>query len=195
MSFAPMRRVLAIALALLLAGLAAATLVAWPRAQMVPSNSPADWAATPANLARGAYLARAGDCMACHTARGGEAYAGGRTLDTPFGRLVSPNITPDRETGIGAWSADDFWNALHNGIAPGGRLLYPAFPYPNYTRVTRADADALFAWLRSLPPRHQPTTPHALDCPSKLQPALAVWRLLYFRPGVYAPAPALGDAW
>jgi mono/diheme cytochrome c family protein len=169
--------------------------LAWPRAQMVPSNSPAAWAATPANLARGAYLARAGDCMACHTARGGQAYAGGRTLDTPFGRLVSPNITPDRATGIGAWSADDFWNALHNGIAPGGRLLYPAFPYPNTTRVTRPDADALFAYLRSLPSIRRANTPHALDFPYKLQPALAAWRLFYFRPGVVAPTPARGEAW
>jgi mono/diheme cytochrome c family protein len=81
------------------------------------------------------------------------AYAGGRAVDTPFGRVMAPNITPDRDTGIGAWSADDFWNALHNGIGRGGRLLYPAFPYPNYTKVTRDDADALFAYLRSLPPR------------------------------------------
>jgi mono/diheme cytochrome c family protein len=116
-------------------------------------------------------------------------------LDTPFGRLVSPNITPDRATGIGAWSADDFWNALHNGIAPGGRLLYPAFPYPNYTKVTRADSDALFAWLRSLPAQRQARQAHALDFPYNMQPALAAWRLLYFHPGAYAPTPARGVAW
>jgi hypothetical protein len=89
---------------------------------------------------------RAGDCAACHTARGGAAYAGGRAVDTPFGRVMAPNITPDRDTGIGAWTADDFWNALHNGKSRDGRLLYPAFPYPNYTKVTRDDADALFAF-------------------------------------------------
>jgi mono/diheme cytochrome c family protein len=190
-----MKRIVAAALALLAAACAILVALAWPRAQMVASRSPADWAATPANIARGAYLAQAGDCMACHTARGGEAYAGGRTLDTPFGRLVAPNITPDRATGIGAWSADDFWNALHNGIAPDGRLLYPAFPYPNYTRVTRADADALFAYLRSLAPRRQPRQAHALDFPYDMQAALAAWRLLYFRPGVYAPVPARAAAW
>lgn len=187
--------------AMLPAGAAAATAaaialaMAWPRAEMIASRSPADWAATPANLARGAYLARAGDCMACHTARGGAPYAGGHALDTPFGRFVTPNITPDRATGIGAWSADDFWNALHNGVAPHGRLLYPAFPYPSYTKVTRPDADALFAYLRSLAPRARANEAHALDFPYGLQPALAAWRLLYFRPGAYVPAPARGVAW
>jgi mono/diheme cytochrome c family protein len=183
------------ALAVLLAAAVVVAALAWPRAQLIPSHSPADWAATPANIARGAYLAQAGDCMACHTARGGQAWAGGRVLDTPFGRLVSPNITPDRDTGIGAWSADDFWNALHNGIKPDGRLLYPAFPYPNYTKVTRADSDALYAYLRSLPAQRQPRQPHALDFPYNMQPALAAWRLLYFKPGTYAPTPARGDAW
>lgn len=168
---------------------------AWPRAQFVPAASPEAWAATPANIARGAYLARAGDCMACHTARGGAAYAGGRALDTPFGRVLSPNITPDTATGIGAWSADDFWQALHNGIGRGGRLLYPAFPYPNYTRVTRADADALFAYLRSLAPVRQANRPHALRFPYDSQLALAGWRLLYFRPAVYQPDGKRTPAW
>jgi mono/diheme cytochrome c family protein len=143
-----MKRVRPIALAALVLAavlLAAAVLAAWPRAEHIPSRSPQAWAATPANIARGAYLARAGDCAACHTARGGAAYAGGRALETPFGKVFAPNITPDAETGIGNWSADDFWNALHNGIGRGGRLLYPAFPYPNYSKVTRDDADALFA--------------------------------------------------
>jgi mono/diheme cytochrome c family protein len=188
-------RLAALALLMLLAAAIAAIALAWPRAQMIPAASPAAWASTLENVARGAYLARAGDCMACHTARGGAAYAGGRVLDTPFGRLVSPNITPDRATGIGAWSADDFWNALHNGIAPGGRLLYPAFPYPNTTKVRRADSDALFAYLRSLAPQGRANDAHALAFPYNLQPALAAWRLLYFKPGVYVPAPARGAAW
>ncbi|WP_081933600.1 cytochrome c [Massilia sp. 9096] len=200
MSMARMARLALLAATACAAG---AIALAWPRMQMIPSSSRADWAATPDNIARGAYLARAGGCVGCHTARGGAAYAGGRALDTPFGRLVAPNITPDRATGIGAWSADDFWNALHNGIAPGGRLLYPAFPYPNYTRVTRADSDALFAYLRSLKSVRRPNAPHALGFPYKLQAALAAWRLLYFTPGVYAPAlsptsapaPARADVW
>jgi mono/diheme cytochrome c family protein len=190
-----MKRRLLIALGAILVLALGAVLAAWPRAEHIPSSSPQAWAPTPANIARGAYLARAGDCAACHTARGGPAYAGGRAVDTPFGRVMAPNITPDRETGIGAWTADDFWNALHNGVSRGGRLLYPAFPYPNYTKVARDDADALFAYLRSLPPQRQPNQPHALRFPYDSQAALATWRLLYFKPGVYRAEPARGPDW
>ncbi|MCG7755801.1 MAG: cytochrome c, partial [Nitrosomonas sp.] len=115
------------------------------------------WAQTPTDsdteqIRRGEYLARAGNCMGCHTTRGGEPYAGGRKLNTPFGQFVTPNITPDKETGIGSWSGEDFWQALHYGKSKDGRNLYPAFPYTEYTKVTRPDADAIFAYLRSLPP-------------------------------------------
>jgi mono/diheme cytochrome c family protein len=189
-----MRRVL-IVFGMLALVLAAVVLAAWPRAEHIPSRSPQAWAPTPQNIARGAYLAKAGDCAACHTARGGPAYAGGRALDTPFGRVTAPNITPDLETGIGAWSADEFWNALHNGIGRGGRLLYPAFPYPNYTKITREDSDALFAWLRSLPPARAARQPHLLRFPYDSQAALAAWRLLYFKPGVYSPSPAQSADW
>jgi len=127
--------------------------------------SAADVAAHKARIARGAYLARAGNCMGCHTATGGAPYAGGRGVPTPFGTVYSPNLTPDMATGIGAWSSADFWRALHNGRSRDGRLLYPAFPYPNYTRVTRADADALHAYLRSLPAVARPNTQHALRFP------------------------------
>jgi mono/diheme cytochrome c family protein len=187
------RRALAIP-ALLLAAIAWAV-AAWPRAEFIPARSPQAWAPTPQNIARGAYLARAGDCIGCHTARGGAPYAGGRALDTPFGRLYGPNLTPDPATGIGAWNADDFWNALHNGIGRDGRLLYPAFPYPHTTKVTRDDADALYAWLRTLAPVRQPNRPHALRFPYDSQLALAGWRLLYFRPGVHADDPARPPAW
>jgi mono/diheme cytochrome c family protein len=183
-------------IALLVAVLAvAAVAIAWPREEFIPASSPAAWAATPENIARGAYLARAGDCVACHTARGGVEYAGGRALDTPFGRLYGPNLTPDMETGIGRWSADDFWNALHNGKSRDGRLLYPAFPYTNYTKVSRTDSDALFAYFRSLAPQRQPNTPHALDFPYNQQALLAGWRLLYFKPASFTPQPARGLEW
>jgi mono/diheme cytochrome c family protein len=133
--------------------------------------------------------------MACHTARGGVPWAGGRVLDTPFGRLVAPNITPEPATGIGTWSADDFWRALHNGKSKDGRLLYPAFPYTAYTKVTRPDSDALFAYLRSLPPVRQQNTPHALRFPYNQQLTLAGWRLLYFKPGVQQPDGAKDARW
>jgi mono/diheme cytochrome c family protein len=191
------RRVLTaiIALLVLLVLLAGAVLLAWPRAEFIPARSPQAWAATPTNIARGAYLARAGDCAACHTARGGLQYAGGRAVDTPFGQVMAPNITPDLATGIGAWTADDFWNALHNGIGSKGRLLYPAFPYPSYTKVTREDADALFAYLRSLPPTRQANRPHLLRFPYDSQAALAAWRLLYFKPGVFEAEARRGPEW
>ena len=172
-----------------------AVVIAWPRAQMIASASPADHAATPANITRGAYLARAGDCMACHTERGGAPFAGGRALATPFGRLVAPNITPDRDTGIGAWSADDFWNALHNGKSRDGRLLYPAFPYTSYTKVTRADSDALFAFMQSIAPHKAANRPHELRFPYNQQVMLTAWRLLYFKPAVFAEDKTQDAQW
>ena len=138
-----------------------------------------------AQLERGAYLARVGDCMACHTARGGQPYAGGRSLSTPFGALHAPNITPDAVTGIGDWSADDFWRAMHNGRGRDGRFLYPAFPYTSYTRVSREDSDAIYAWMRTIPPVRQENRDHELRFPYNQRWLLAGWRALYFRPGVF----------
>ena len=190
-----MKRALLTSLGVLLVAAAGAIAIAWPRAEMIPSASPDNWAATPANLARGAYLAKAGDCLACHTTRGGADYAGGRAIPTPFGTLNAPNITPDRQHGIGTWSADDFWNAMHNGISKDGRLLYPAFPYTNYTRVTRADSDALYAFLRSVPSAATPRQAHALRFPYNQQVMLAGWRLLYFKPATFEPLPNQSSQW
>lgn len=136
---------------------------------------------------RGNYLARAGNCIACHTVRGGSPNAGGRAIATPFGDIFSPNITPDTQTGIGSWSADDFWRAMHNGKSRDGSFLYPAFPYPNYTKVTRPDSDAIFAYFNTLPPVYRPNLEHQLRFPYNQRMLLAGWRALYFRPGVYEP--------
>lgn len=136
---------------------------------------------------RGRNLVLIGDCEACHTMRGGAPFAGGRAIPTPFGTFYSPNITPDADTGIGRWSAQDFWRALHEGISRDGRLLYPAFPYTNYTRITRSDADAMYAYLRTLTPVHRTNTPHALRFPYDHRALLVAWRLLFFRSGVYQP--------
>jgi mono/diheme cytochrome c family protein len=146
-------------------------------------------------VVRGAYLARAGDCMACHTARGGANYAGGRAIPTPFGDMVSPNITPDRKTGIGEWTADDFWRALHNGRGRDGRFLYPVFPYPNYTRISRADSDAMYAWFQTVPPVVQPNASHNLRFPYNQRLLLAGWRALFFRPGVFKPVAGQSAEW
>lgn len=148
-----------------------------------------------AMVARGAYLARAGNCMACHTARGGEPWAGGLGIATPFGTVFTSNLTPDEGTGIGSWSPAHFWRALHNGRSKSGRLLYPAFPYTSYTQVTRADSDAIFAYLRSLPAVSRPGRPNELRFPFQSQAALAVWRALYFRPGVYQADASRGAEW
>lgn len=135
------------------------------------------------DVAQGAYLAVLGNCAGCHTAPGGAAYAGGRAIDTPFGAVYAGNLTPDAETGLGRWTADSFWRALHQGRSHDGRRLIPAFPYTSYTHITRQDSDRLFAYLRSLPPVRQAQRPHELRWPLGTQPALAVWQWLYFRPG------------
>ncbi|HEY8605844.1 MAG TPA: cytochrome c [Noviherbaspirillum sp.] len=188
-----MKRIL---LPLLLLVVATAGLVAWLGLREDPGPPSRMASQPPTALAmRGAYLARAGNCMGCHTVRGGEPYAGGRAIRTPFGTIPAPNITPDRETGIGTWSADDFWRALHNGKGKDGRLLYPAFPYPNYTRVTRDDSDAMYAYLRTVTPVRQEDAAPALRFPFNLRPLLVGWRALYFRPGEYQPEPARNAEW
>lgn len=146
-------------------------------------------------IARGAYLARTGNCLACHTARGGDAGGGGLPIATSFGTLYSSNLTPDPEHGIGHWSATAFWRALHHGRSADGRLLYPAFPYTHTTLLTREDSDALFSYLHSLPPSRQEVPAHQLRWPYSMQLSLAGWRALYFRPGGFEPEPARGADW
>ena len=144
---------------------------------------------------QGRYLARLGNCMGCHTVPGGQAYAGGTPIPTPFGTLYGPNITPDPQAGIGGWNADDFWQALHNGKSKDGSLLYPAFPYTEYTRVSRADSDALFAFLRTVTPSSQPSRAHELKFPYDQRGLLAFWRALYFEPGVLPTDESQSAQW
>jgi mono/diheme cytochrome c family protein len=134
---------------------------------------------------RGAYLAKVGNCAACHTARGGAAFAGGKAISTPFGTVYTSNITPDAATGIGKWSADAFYRAMNEGRSADGRLLTPAFPYPNYTHVTRADADDLYSYfMRGVAPVAQANKSHDLPFPFNTQLALAFWRSLFFEKAV-----------
>ena len=149
----------------------------------------------PAMLTQGAYLVRAGNCMGCHTQRGGAAYAGGRVIRSEFGDFVSPNITPDINTGIGRWTSDNFWQALHNGKSPDGRMLYPAFPYPNYTQITRQDSDQMFAYLKTLTPVSQKNQAHQLRFPYDQRILLSFWRAAYFRPGVFQQKPEQQAMW
>jgi mono/diheme cytochrome c family protein len=193
------RRLLWVALGLSVLLMLGFLLPVWQGLQRQPLPAligPAALAAPdPQLVERGAYLARAGNCAACHTARGGPAYAGGEAIATPFGRAFGGNLTPDPQHGIGLWSADAFWRALHEGRSRDGRLLNPAFPYDSFTHLTREDSDALYAFLRSLPPVAQPSTPQGLRFPFNQQAALAVWQALYFEPGGLAPEPARGAEW
>jgi mono/diheme cytochrome c family protein len=167
----------------LLLGTAAAGIVALNLRGEDPLPEQAEaFNATPQQVERGRYLALAGNCAGCHTTRGGQPYAGGLPIETPFGTVYSSNLTPDAKTGIGSWSSAHFWRAMHNGRSKDGRLLYPAFPYPNFTQVTREDSDAIYAYLRSVPPALAPNLAHRLRFPYDSQAALAVWRALSFKP-------------
>lgn len=168
-------------------GIGAAAIAALNLRGEEPLPSAETLQSTPEMVARGEYLARAGNCMACHTVAGGAPFAGGLGIETPFGVVHSSNLTPDKDHGIGTWTSAEFWRAMHNGRSKDGRLLYPAFPYTNYTQVTREDSEAIFAYLQSLPPAPVPNRAHALRFPYDTQVALAVWRALFFSPG--APAP------
>ena len=130
-------------------------------------------------IARGKYLTQAADCEVCHTREGGQPFAGGRAFASPFGVLYSPNITADRETGIGAWSDADFLRAVHKGIAKDGERLYPAFPYESYTLITDDDVLAIKAYLFSLPTVHAPAPPDGLRFPFNQRWLMGMWALFY----------------
>ena len=150
---------------------------------------------TTQTINRGEYLARAGDCVACHTLPNGKPFAGGRPMPTPFGSLFAPNVTPDDETGIGKWTADDFYRMMHSGLSRDGSLLYPAMPFASYTKVTRADSDAIFAYLMSVPPVKQVNRPHELKFPFNKRDLLIGWRTLYFKEGEYVADSKQSAEW
>ncbi|HEV2334178.1 MAG TPA: cytochrome c [Stellaceae bacterium] len=154
-------------------------------------------AAGPDAVARGAYLATAAGCANCHTdsAHGGQPYAGGVALRTPFGTFYTPNITPDPETGIGRWNDAQFARALREGVRPDGANYFPAFPYPSFTLITDADALAIKAYLFSLPAVHQPDRPHDLPFPVSWRKLQTGWKLLFFQPGPFRPAPGRSAAY
>jgi mono/diheme cytochrome c family protein len=164
---------------------------------VLPQKDMTTTVATPnaAQIEQGCYLALVGNCMACHTARGGAPLAGGRLIDTPFGGVYSSNLTPDPETGLGRWTAQDFWQALHRGRSRDGRLLAPAFPYNHTSVITREDSDAIFAWLNTQAPVVQAQPEHTLVWPVGTQPALAVWRSLFFQPSPFQADPKQSAEW
>ena len=146
-------------------------------------------------IAKGEYLARAGDCIACHTARDGKTFAGGLPMKTPFGTLYTSNITPDPQTGIGTWTSDQFYKMMHNGRFTDGGLVYPAMPFASYTMVTREDCDAIYAYLRSVPPVKQRNREHDLTFPFNNRSLIIGWRTLYFKEGEFKPDPTKSADW
>jgi mono/diheme cytochrome c family protein len=165
-------------------GLCAAALVG-PSPAQGPSDDP---------VARGQRLATLGGCADCHSAEAGR-FAGGRNFHSGLGTIGSANITPDPETGIGAWSANDFYRALHKGESRKVGHLYPAFPYPYFTNITRQDADDLYAYLRTVPPIRNDPKRNQLPFPLNIRAIMGVWNALFFREGPFRPDPDKTAEW
>jgi mono/diheme cytochrome c family protein len=147
-------------------------------------------------IAKGRYLTTVADCFACHTVlNAGKPFAGGRPIETPFGIITSSNITPDAETGIGAWSDEQFDNAVRKGVRPDGSRLYPAMPFPAYTKMTRDDVLAIRAYLATVEPVHQPVKANTLPFPFNIREAMLAWDRLYFTEGEFQPDSRQSAAW
>jgi len=150
---------------------------------------------TAEDIARGKALTEAGNCASCHTADPAKPFAGGKRLDTPFGSIYSPNLTPDRETGLGAWSDDDFYRALRFGVARDGSRYYPAFPYPNFTKLTRQDILAIRGYLATLTPVQSAPRAPELRWPFNYRVVMRGWNWLFFKPGILMPDQQKSAEW
>jgi len=159
------------------------------------ADGPAGAQPSPDTIARGKALTEAADCAGCHTADPAKPFAGGKRIDTPFGGIYSPNLTPDRDTGLGAWSDEDFRRALREGVAPNGSRYYPAFPYPYFTKLTREDIVAIRAYLETLAPVHSVTPPPELRWPLNYRILMRAWNELFFRPGLFEPDQSKSAQW
>ncbi len=159
--------------------------------------SPAMAAGEPSEetIAKGKALVVAGDCASCHTADPAKPFAGGKRIDTPFGGIYSPNLTPDRDTGIGAWSDAEFTRALRYGQDPDGSLYYPAFPYPYFTRMTKDDTLAIRAYLATLAPVSNEVKPPDLRFPFGYRVLMRAWDYLFFQPGLFQPNQSKSAEW
>ena len=150
---------------------------------------------TPEIIARGKALVDAADCASCHTADPSKPLAGGKRIDTPFGGIFSPNLTPDRDTGLGGWTDEEFYRALHDGVARNGARYYPAFPYPNFTKITRDDVLAIRAYLATLTPVRNNPPPPQLRWPLNYRVVMRGWNWLFFKPGSFEKNPQKTDEW
>jgi mono/diheme cytochrome c family protein len=149
----------------------------------------------PETIARGKAMVETADCASCHTADPAKPFAGGKRIDTPFGGIFSPNLTPDRDTGLGAWTDDEFYRALHEGVARNGARYYPAFPYPNFTKITRDDVLAIRAYLSTLAPVKNTPSLSELSWPLNYRIVMRGWNWLYFRPGTFEPDAQKSAEW
>ncbi|MCB2108526.1 MAG: cytochrome c [Rhodobacteraceae bacterium] len=147
-------------------------------------------------IARGEYLARASNCVACHSVPGGQAFAGGLKMATPIGAIYVTNITPDKEHGIGSYSVDDFDKAVRYGVAKDGHRLYPAMPYPSYSKMTRADVEAMYAFfMNGVPAASVPNKPSEIPSPLNMRWPLAIWNVLFVDLDEYEPDAGQSEAW
>ncbi|MFG1288583.1 c-type cytochrome [Xanthobacter versatilis] len=180
-----------------IAALAAATFLSAgaPAVAQIATYPVADAAKDADLVARGEYLAKAADCMPCHTGDKAKPFAGGLGLNTPFGMIYSPNITSDRSTGIGLWTYEQFVNAVRNGIRKDGAYLYPAMPFDAYTEISDDDMKALWAFVRRIPPI--PNTPPAngLEFPFNVRLGMLAWRELFFQNARFVPNAAKSAEW
>ncbi|HTT40256.1 MAG TPA: cytochrome c [Burkholderiales bacterium] len=165
------------------------------RAEIPPIEPPAAATFSPELIARGEILATAGNCESCHTTLGGQHFAGGLGIGTPFGTIYTSNVTPDPVSGIGRWSEPAFARALHAGVARDGSHLYPAFPFDHFTRVTDDDVQALYAYLMTRRPVNRVPPANTVPFPLNIRALQWGWKLLFFHPGVYRPDPAKSEAW
>ncbi|MBR0692599.1 cytochrome c [Bradyrhizobium lablabi] len=146
-------------------------------------------------IAHGKALTIAGDCAGCHTADPARPFAGGKRIDTPFGAIYSANLTPDRDTGIGSWSDTDFLRAFRFGVSPSGAHYYPAFPYPNFTKLIRDDILAIRAYLATLEPVANKAPPPDLRWPLNYRVLMRAWSYLFFKPGIFQPDQSKSAEW
>ena len=146
-------------------------------------------------IIRGHYQALLTDCAACHTAPRGKPLAGGLPLHTPFGDLIPPNITPDKETGIGSWTKEEFRSALKQGIGHAGKRLYPAMPYPAYTKMSDQDVDSLWSYIETVDPVHNEVEANQLPFPFNIRLSMLGWNMLNFTPGEFKPDPNQSEVW
>jgi mono/diheme cytochrome c family protein len=164
-------------------------------AQGLCSASAEDAAKDADLVAHGEYVAEVADCKACHTSASGKPYAGGFKVDTPFGPIYSSNITPDSKTGIGKWTFEDFKKAVHAGIRPNGEFLYPAMPFDSYTKIVEGDLEALWAYLRTVPPVQEFTKANGLRFPFDIRKSMIAWRWLFFDEGFFRLDENKGHLW